>query len=245
MSNRPILDRLLKNQLSHSGFFNLQNLLCYAENMATIENVVVVVSDIKNNDSYIFSGKFGAVLGIGDYRHENSIWENSILNLMTQEEQEEKYLAELRFYNFLRHVPRNKRSDFYLMSKLRVRAVGGDVLNVLHRMFYVYPVDSDIVCYALCMYGCLPFDFVGKSYAVNSITGVTEELTPEKDISILTKRELQILRLVDTGSTSAVIADILSISKNTVSRHRQEILAKLNVKNSMAACRIAKAMKII
>ncbi|MFG6381685.1 MAG: helix-turn-helix transcriptional regulator, partial [Muribaculum sp.] len=71
------------------------------------------------------------------------------------------------------------------------------------------------------------------------------ELTSAADASILSRREKQVLTLIDSGKRSYEIAEILSISKNTVSRHRQEILAKLQVKNSMEACRIAKAMKII
>ncbi len=40
-------------------------------------------------------------------------------------------------------------------------------------------------------------------------------------------------------------AEQLSISKNTVSRHRQDILAKLQVRNYVEACRVAKALAII
>lgn len=246
MSNRPALDKLLRSQSSPPGFPELpDDLQCYASHMAALENVVVVISDIKANKSHIYSGRFGSLLGIGEYRHENSIWENSILNMMSDDEQEEKYLAELRFFHFLRRLGRHRRKDFYLVSKLRIKTVAGDVINILHRMFYLYSTDSDYVCYALCTYGSLPFDFVGKSYVVNSITGVSEELTPEKDISILTKRQQQTLKLIDSGKTSAAIAETLGISKNTVSRHRQEILAKLKAKNSIEACKIAKAIKII
>ena len=38
---------------------------------------------------------------------------------------------------------------------------------------------------------------------------------------------------------------MLSISIHTVSRHRQEILTRLQVKNSIEACRLAKEMKLI
>ena len=85
----------------------------------------------------------------------------------------------------------------------------------------------------------------GKSRVVNSLSGVTEELSTRKDISILSKREQQVLKLIAAGKTSSGIAEILSISKNTVSRHRQEILAKLQVKNSVEACKIAKMMQLI
>ncbi len=245
MSDRPRLDKLLKNQTLQSDYNDFQSLLSYAESIVKIENVIAVVSDIKNNTSNIFAGKFGAILGIENYRHEHSIWEKTILNLMPESEREEKYLAELRFFHFLRRVPRHVKADFYMASKLRIKTLKGEYINILHRMYYVYSPDSGSIRFAVCLYGCLALDFVGKSVVVNSITGTFEELTSAKDISILSKRELQILKLIDFGKKSAEIAELLSISKNTVSRHRQEILAKLQVKNSIEACKIARTIGII
>lgn len=245
MSNRAKIDNLLRNQSMAAVSIDLQKLLRYAESIAQIENVVAVVSDIRNDTSKIYSGRFGAVLGVEKYCHENSIWEKSILDLMTETEQEEKFLAELRFFSFLRHIPRNKRANYYLASKLRVTTLSGEPMDILHRMYYIYSEDSDTVYYALCLYGCLTFDFAGKSIIINTLAGTTEELSSEKDSSILSKRERQILKLIDYGKTSVQIADALSISKNTVSRHRQDILAKLQVRNSIEACKIAKAIGIL
>lgn len=52
------------------------------------------------------------------------------------------------------------------------------------------------------------------------------------------------LRLIDQGMMSKTIAEQLSISVNTVSRHRQEILKKLRVSNSIEACRIARELDL-
>lgn len=84
-----------------------------------------------------------------------------------------------------------------------------------------------------------------NSFVVNSITGITEELTASDNDGILSPRECQVLSLIDTGMKSADIARQLDISIHTVSLHRQEIIGKLQVKNSHEACRMAKAMKII
>ena len=245
MNNLTKLNQLLKNQFIKSDSIEATQLLYYADNISRIENVTAVVSDLRRGTSRIFLGKFGIVLGITDYSEENSIWEKAILDLMSEEEREEKYLAELRFFNFLRHVPRHARPDYYLVSKLRMKTATGDSMDVIHRMYYIYADDSETVTHALCLYGRSAFDFAGKSIVFNSLTGVSEELASSSDASILSRREKQVLTLIDSGKRSYEIAGILSISKNTVSRHRQEILAKLQVKNSMEACRIAKAMKII
>ena len=245
MSCLKKLNQLLKSQSFNGGTIDVSQLLDYAKNISQIENVTVVVSDMRCGISRIFPGKFGFVLGVSNYVEENSIWEKAILNLMTEKQREEKYLAELRFFNFLRHVPRHARPDYYLVSKLRMKAATGDTIDVIHRMYYIYADDSETVTHALCLYGRPAFDFIGKNRIVNSFTGVSEELTASGDSSILSRREKQVLTLIDSGKRSYEIADILSISKNTVSRHRQQILAKLQVKNSMEACRIAKTMKII
>ena len=245
MSCLKKLNQLLKSQSFNGGTIDVSQLLDYAKNISQIENVTVVVSDMRCGISRIFPGKFGIVLGVSNYVEENSIWEKDILNLMTEKQREEKYLAELRFFNFLRHVPRHARPDYYLVSRLRMKAATGDTIDVIHRMYYIYADDSETVTHALCLYGRPTFDFIGKNRIVNSFTGISEELTASGDSSILSRRQKQVLTLIDSGKRSYEIADILSISKNTVSRHRQQILAKLQVKNSMEACRIAKAMKII
>lgn len=51
--------------------------------------------------------------------------------------------------------------------------------------------------------------------------------------------------MIAAGMTSKEIAAALNISINTVSRHRQDILAHLNAKNSLEACRTAKSANII
>lgn len=118
-------------------------------------------------------------------------------------------------------------------------------IEVLHRMFYRYGEDAEIIRYALCIYGPLTFSLPAKSVAVNSVSGELFTLSPAEDHSILSPREKQVLTLIETGLTSQEIAGKLFISKHTVSRHRQEILAKLKAKNSAEALRTAKMLKLI
>ncbi len=48
------------------------------------------------------------------------------------------------------------------------------------------------------------------------------------EIVQLSKRELEVIQLLSLGLTSKIIADRLSISKNTVENHRQRLLRKTN-----------------
>lgn len=62
---------------------------------------------------------------------------------------------------------------------------------------------------------------------------------------ILSKREIEILRLIEMGLLSKEISEKLSISINTVSKHRQRILEKLNVNSSIEAIKYANAMGVL
>ena len=75
--------------------------------------------------------------------------------------------------------------------------------------------------------------------------GSVTELNNDDDRNILSEREKQTLRLIDSGMMSKDIAAAMSISINTVSRHRQDILRKLQVRNSIEACRMARRLGLI
>lgn len=242
MSNFVKLDAMLRRQAATTPDFGDERVYDYARCMAHIENVVAVVSDLSRGTSRIFNGAFADIIGLTDYSDEDSIWEKRIISMMPLHEQEEKYQAELRFFHYLKHLGPSRRF-YYLMSKLRFNSKHGDLIEVLHRMYYIY--EGDAVRYAVCLYGPLSIDFAGRSVAVNSLTGVSEELTSTNDNCILSGRERQVLSLIDSGKRSKEIAELLHISVHTVSRHRQEILAKLQVKNSIEACRRASSMNLI
>ncbi|GGE99626.1 response regulator [Hymenobacter cavernae] len=56
---------------------------------------------------------------------------------------------------------------------------------------------------------------------------------------ILSKRELEVLRLIAEGMTNAEIADKLFTSKRTIETHRQNIIEKTQAKNTAALIKYA------
>lgn len=245
MNYQKKIDNLLRKQPFSDNGQSMDPVYGYAESIAVLENCIAVVSDLKSGTSRIFSGAFAEVLELTGYSSENSIWEKEIIAMMTDTECDVKYMAELRFYNFLRQLPRNKRSEYYLATVLRFRDRQSRALDVLHRLYYRYDDASDAVRYGLCLYSPAVFNLPARSVVINSVTGKWEELSEVTDNRILSKREKQVLALIERGHTSRAIAEELCISKNTVSRHRQEILAKLQTHNSTEACRRAKQLNLI
>ena len=188
------------------------------------------------------------MLGMGRNRKEGrlpSIWEEEIFRLIHPDDLSGKHLQELRFFHFMKRRSKKERSDYYLASRLRMKNATGDYVPVLHRMFYIPGPCGDTLRLALCLYGPLLLDIPGQCVIIHSVSGRIVEMGKQDNTRILSVRERQVLDLIDKGLTSKGIAETLSISIHTVNRHRQEILGKLQVRNAIAACRVAKELELI
>lgn len=247
--NSRFLTQDLVSQQDGLSAAELEKYKKIASGYAEMENAVAVLSDMHTNISYVYYGHFSQTLGWkqvpGTEDRIDSIWEEVILKQIYPDDLHEKYLQELRFFHFVRRQPKMKRADFYLASKLRMKDGAGNYQFVLHRLFYVSSPVANGLWLALCVYTPWFPMFAGKSVVVNSVTGEGMELGRRDDSQILSYRETQILRLIAKGMMSKDIAILLSISIHTVSRHRQEILRKLQVKSSIEACRVAKELGIM
>lgn len=89
--------------------------------------------------------------------------------------------------------------------------------------------------------------FIVKSQLVDTKTGDT--FTPLDDLynrdAILSAREIEILKKISQGLLSKEISSLLGLSVHTVNTHRQRILAKLNVNNSIEAVKYAVALGLL
>ena len=211
------------------------------------ENAIAVVSDLKNNNSYIYYGGLAKLLELAEvHSHEtiNSIWEDKIYKSIHKDDLSQKHINELRFYNFIKSIPTHRRKDFYIKEPLRMFDKKGNCIPVIHRMHYFYDNNNNIM-FSLCLYNLNTDQNKEYPRICNSISFQSYIINEENDKSILTDREIEILKLIEKGKRSIDISEILSISKNTVSRHRQNILEKLQVRNSIEACQTAKEMNLI
>jgi DNA-binding NarL/FixJ family response regulator len=65
------------------------------------------------------------------------------------------------------------------------------------------------------------------------------------DETFLTRREMEILRLIADGDTNAVIAEKLCVSPLTVDSHRKNLIMKLDAKNTASLIKIALSKGLI
>ncbi len=244
LRNNFLMQDFIENDQLSDGILQYRQM---AKTYARVENSIAVLSDLRERVSYIYYGGIAQALGIGtagECHAIHSIWEEKVFSLFTNAEMEKRHVDELRFLHFLKSVPRVRRQDYFLCSYLHATNPQKGLVGIKHRIFYVGYQSNGSVRLALCLYD-MTTDKETHSSIINTVTGEKLLLQQYDCRGILSKREKAVLRLIDEGKLSKEISSTLSISIHTVNRHRQNILAKLNVANSIEACRIASALELL
>jgi DNA-binding NarL/FixJ family response regulator len=83
-------------------------------------------------------------------------------------------------------------------------------------------------------------DVIFKKYSQN----VSKKKQHESSIK-LTKREVEIIKLISEGLTSQQMADKLFISPRTVETHRANLMKKLGVKNAIELVKKAEQLQLL
>jgi DNA-binding CsgD family transcriptional regulator len=234
--NSRLLDKTAKKCLLDIEIYK-QRALMYAQ----MEGAVSVLSDMQADKSYVYKSGTATELGLCMEKNPaeiNSIWEEEIIKKIHPDDRLKKYIHELRFYELMDSLNVESRADYCVLSKIRMKDKNNNYRLVKHRMFYIYSPDNGKLRFALCLYHMTLDETrqqVSDFMIINTVKGeiiVKDKLDYQ---NILSRRELEVLKYIGEGYASKEIAEFLSISINTVSRHRQNILEKLNVKNSVQA----------
>lgn len=218
-----------------------------ARGYAEMEGVIAVLSNIKAGESVVVYGGFSKMLDIATNTRDGSIpslWEDDIFRIIHPDDLEMKLLRELQFFHNINKLPQVRRCDRWLAQRLRMRGREGEWVDVLHRLRYI-PDENGVPWLTICLYGAMTMRLDAESIVVDIPTGRASVLDRADCRGILSRQEVAVLRLVDSGNRSRAIAGILNISVHTVSRHRQNILAKLKVRNSTEACKVARSLSLI
>lgn len=85
-----------------------------AKDFAYATKGIAVLSDFLSNNCHTFAGKFGQnIFGLPEYSFdENDAFENIIFDAVRKEDLLNRHILELRYLNFLKTVPLDKKTDF-------------------------------------------------------------------------------------------------------------------------------------
>ena len=216
-----------------------------ARSYALAENAVVSMGDNRRGCSYCYFGGLADVLGIAAEERSPeipSLYESFIFDRCQPDDLAKRHADEVAFIHFLRTAQKpSKYRDNVLCNYLRLKDARGEYRWVKHRMFSLLTASNGSFRLNACVY-TLATDEDRKTKFINTRTGEVRILTNKDYENVLSMREREVLRLIDEGLLSKEIAERLCISINTVNRHRQNILEKLQVDHAIEACRVARTM---
>ncbi|MDR2919598.1 MAG: LuxR C-terminal-related transcriptional regulator [Tannerella sp.] len=233
----------------------------YVEVLSQVNNSCVAVAELKERFLYI-SSNFADFF---DYA--------ANYNSMTLEERGEvfdscvhpddlPFLLHLqeRAFDYIFSLPVERRKDYKHIFEFRVLGPGRKYVRAIFQYHILEGAESEgehiLEEYYSSDYILLlfvadlspdqnpdePVKFRLYNFKTNEV--VQFPLLEEKDMT-LTKREVEVLKLVNEGMLSKEISDKLSISIHTVNRHRQNILEKMEVDNLHEAINYGRKLGLI
>jgi DNA-binding CsgD family transcriptional regulator len=136
-----------------------------------------------------------------------------------------------------------ERADYKLISEYRILNSENNYIRVIEQQQVLELDNSGNIWLALGIIDVSPNQDSEEGIKTQLINYKMGQILPfdpliaefQQSDYELTKRETEILQLVKNGFLSKEISDLLSISVHTVNTHRQNILLKLDVDNSMEA----------
>lgn len=224
-----------------------------AEIIATIGKGSTVITDASCDRCYIFGGNLGKVMGFfeheNEYLEESSSDEDIIYSLIHPEDLVDKRLLEYEFFKLVDKADGDEKLSYKAMCRIRMRDESGNYLAIENSTQVIKLSPGGKIWLILCCYNLSSTEYREHTISpviLNTTTGHIINLSFNSTRSqILSKREKEILSLIQEGLPSKLVADRLNISVHTVNRHRQNIISKLSVTNSYEAIAAAKAMRLL
>lgn len=219
----------------------------------SVSNGCCVITDASADRCYLIGGSFCRLLGITDsgtlYEEVASSDEDQIYSRLHPEDLVEKRMLEYEYFKYVDPLPGEEKVRFKARCTIRIKGRDGRYMRVDNSTEVFYPSPAGKTWLILCCYDLSPSPETGagiEPHIVNNSTGevITIE-TLRRRPHILTAREKEILSLIREGRPSKQIAALLGISIHTVSRHRQNIIEKLSVGNTVEAIMAASLMKLM
>ncbi len=242
--------RLDEETLDYSSLSALRQNI---ETVAMLEEDCRVITDAAADHCYICAGRLARLLGLSNSRtfvaDMDSSDEDLIYNRIHPEDLVEKRMLEYDFFKHIDSLPSDRKLTLKATCRIRIRNREDTYISVDNSTRLLQLSPRGKAWLILCCYSLAPDQKPQEGIDARFIDSDTGEITPlhlsDRRTRILTHREKEILQLIKEGKPSKQIADILGISVHTVNRHRQNILEKLSVGNSVEAVTAATLMRLL
>lgn len=219
------------------------------QKLAETSNSLITVFDLFKKKHVFQSSNFETFLGYkknefekgGEYFIDSKIHVDDYIALLQNG---------ITLFELLTSITSEQRLNCKLINEFRILNASNRFIRIIEQQQTFELDKKGNVRLALSILDISPNQNINESLKAQILNFKTGEIIPlfqskfKKNMT-LTKREIDILNLVKDGKLSKEISDKLFISVHTVNTHRQKILEKLSVKNSMEAIKIASNLGLI
>jgi DNA-binding CsgD family transcriptional regulator len=222
--------------------------LSVLQTFATIGNSGIGVFDISKREMVFFSANYGQLLGYfpSEFKEPWQQFFDSKLHPEDKLKLSSNGIATLKIFNNFSNEDKFKHK---LINEYRMLNAQNKYTRLIEQ-FQVLELDKKGQIWL--MVGFVDIsphqeEYEGiKSQLFNFKTGqmVSFDITPKVEFE-LTKREVEVLKLVKDGFLSKEISSKLAISVHTVNTHRQRFLEKLGADNSFEAVKFASSFGLL
>lgn len=219
------------------------------QSMAEVCNSGVQVFDLNKKESVFYSSNFGKLLGYtpSDYENHNYQFFESKIHPEERKQLAVNGISLLKMFN---SFSIDEKLNHKVIDEYRMQNAANKWVRIIEQ-YQVLELDKKGQLWLmLSIVDISPnqdnADSALRCQLLNFRTGnVIPVEIPHKAELTLSKRELEILKLVKQGLLSKEISDKLSISVHTVNTHRQRVLEKLEANNSFEAVMFASKFGLI
>lgn len=224
-----------------------------AESMTAVDGACRVITDASCDTAYIFYGDFGRFLGLDNgallSRKLDSSDEDELYNRLLPRDLADKRMLEYEYFRHIHKLSGRDKLKSVAMSRFRMADSAGKYVWVDNSTRIMVLSPAGKFWLILCTYSLSPSQLpqigISPTFLDNSTGCVSPVAIEDTRANLLTGREKEILKLIGSGLLSKEIASKLGISINTVNRHRQNILEKLDVGTSIEALNAAQSMELL
>jgi DNA-binding CsgD family transcriptional regulator len=218
------------------------------QTLSEISNSGINVFDISKRQIVFYSSNFGRLLGYSplDYEKTGQLF---FVEKFHPEDLAKLTALSVTMFKLFNAFSREEKLSHKMISEYRMLNSDKNYVRLIEQY---QMIELDNTGQMWLMMGVVDISPNQEEYSgikcqlLNFKTGQFVPVEPAPAVQVdLTKREIEILKLVKAGLLSKEISNRLSISLHTVNTHRQRFLAKLGANNSVEALMFATKFGLI
>jgi len=219
----------------------------YVELLSQMNNSCIFVAE--KNESYLYlSPNFGDFFGYKVEELEGSQDSDFLERRIHPDDLQILGSVQIRLLDYICSLPEEEQKSYKHIFEFRVLGKNNKYVRIIsqHQIIDTSPKGNPIL---LGVVDVSPDQTPDTGIRFTLMNFKTGEIIPfsinEETESNLTKREMEILKLINNGMYSKEISNKLFISIHTVNRHRQNILEKMNVNNVQEAINYTRRLGLL